>query len=113
VIQDRQMVDKNYDRDVRVKATSIPASRKMDEAYKQMENGNAPQAQAANNEAINMLQALGYIDGGDDLKQQEARYRQNLKVMNQPPPAESAPAKDFLKKQKEEERSNQQSDSAH
>ena len=112
VIQDRQMVDKNYDRDVRVKATSILASRKMDEAYKQVASGNVAAAQAANAEAIQILGEAPLVDA-KDLEQQKARYQEDNDHLKAPMPADAPATQHFLKKQKEEERSNQQSDTAH
>jgi len=112
VIQDQQMVDKNYDRDVRVKATSILASRKMDEAYKQIAGGNVAAAQAANAEAIQILGEAPIVDA-KDLEQQKLRYQKSQQQLQAPMPANQPATEDFLKKQKEEERSNQQADTAH
>src|SRR5262249_54392902 len=101
-------------RDVRVKAASIMAAKKEDEAYKYLENGEQDKAKASNSEAIEMLRSLGYV-AGDDLKQQEARYMDAQQQLARPAEemAPSSPvAKDFLKKQKEIERKNKQAKDA-
>ena len=105
VISDMAMVEKNYDKDVRQRKESIVASRNMEKAYELYEQGKADDAQKLATETVETLKALGYV-GTEQYKRYESNL-QNLDAATAPSPA-SAPAKDFLKKQKAEERKVQQ-----
>lgn len=106
VIEDSQMVAKNVDRDVNVKVESVAASKRMEEAYKLYESGDAGAAGRVANETIQKLNSLGYTE----VQAQASRYDEFMKQANSPP-AEVAPEakKDMLKKQKAAERESAQS----
>jgi Ca-activated chloride channel family protein len=105
VISDINMVNSNFDKDIRERSQSVLASRKMEKAYALYEEGKADEAQNLANDTVEQLKALGYIG-----TEQVERYEQNAKTMGLAPSPASAPAKDFLKKQKEAERNLQQSE---
>jgi Ca-activated chloride channel family protein len=105
VISDIHMVQKNDDKEIMQRKESVVASRNMEKAYELYEQGRADEAQLVAEETVNRLQSLGYVD-----TDQYKRYKANMKNLDAAtalPPA-SAPAKDFLKKQKAEERKVQQ-----
>jgi Ca-activated chloride channel family protein len=104
VISDVNMVNNNYDKDIRQRSQSVIASRKMEQAYALYEEGKADEAQSLANDTVEKLKALGYIGNADQVK----RYESNVKTLNAGASPASAPAKDFLKKQKEAERDLQQ-----
>ena len=105
VISDINMVNNNFDKDIRQRSQSVLASRKMEKAYALYEEGKADEAQNLANDTVEQLKALGYVG-----TEQVERYEQNAKTMGLAPSPASAPAKDFLKKQKEAERNLQQSE---
>jgi len=105
VINDIHMVQKSEDKEIRQRKESVLASRNMERAYELYEQGKADEAQSMAEETVNRLQSLGYTDS-DQFKRYKANMK-NLDAATAPPPA-SAPAKDFLKKQKLEERKVQQ-----
>ena len=104
VISDVNTVNNNYDKDIRQRSQSIIASRKMEQAYALYEEGKADEAQSLAAETVENLKSLGYIDDA-----QVKRYESNVRTLGATAPA-SAPAKDFLKKQKEQERDLQQNE---
>ncbi len=107
VIEDERIVQANFDQEVNAKAASVTASKKMEEAYRLYEDGKADKAYEAAARANDELKALGYVAN----EAQVARYEKMVQQMA--PGAAPAPTtvagKDFLKKQKEEERKTQQS----
>jgi Ca-activated chloride channel homolog len=106
VISDIAMVNSNYDKDIRQRSQSVLASRNMEKAYALYEEGRADEAKKLATETTEQLRSLGYIGNEDQVK----RYESNAKTMGLAPSPASAPAKDFLKKQKEEERNLQQNE---
>ena len=105
VISDINMVNSNFDKDIRQRSQSVLASRKMEKAYALYEEGKADEAQNLANDTVEELKALGYV-----ATEQVQRYEQNAKTMGLAPSPASPPAKDFLKKQKEAERDLQQNE---
>jgi hypothetical protein len=98
------MVEKNEDKEIRERKESISASRNMEKAYELYEQGRDDEAQSLANDTLNKLESLGYVG-----TTQYKRYQSNVENLNGAKMApSSAPAKDFLKKQKEEERKLQQ-----
>lgn len=106
VISDINMVNSNFDKEIRERSQSVLASRKMEKAYALYEEGKADEAQSLANETVEQLKALGYIGNEDQVK----RYEQNASTLGGAIAPSSAPAKDFLKKQKEQERDLQQNE---
>jgi Ca-activated chloride channel family protein len=105
VISDMAMVEKNYDRDLRQRKESIAASRKMEKAYELYEQGRADEAYTLANDTVKELESLGYVGNEEQVK----RYKSNVQNLAPSAPAPSTQAgKDFLKKQKVEERKVQQ-----
>ena len=106
VIQDQNLVAGNYSHDVQSKVSQVNASNKMKTAYRLLEEGKREDAYKLANQAQNELSALGYIEN----RVQAARYKNMLLQMDPaaPPPSEQD-AKDMLKKQKEAERNEVQS----
>ena len=106
VISDIHMVKNNEDKDMKQRSESIIASRNMEKAYALYEEGKADEAQAVAQEVVQRLKTEGSENVG-----QIKRYDSNLMNLTPAaPPAESEPAKDFLKKQKEAERDLQQNE---
>lgn len=103
VVEDRQVVASNMDRDVNMKVASVSASKKMELAYKKLEEGDQAGANQVANEAVQQLRSLGYAEA----KPQEARYDKFLQATDAPPMSDDQ-AKDVLKKNKEAERNAQQ-----
>ncbi|HSE42513.1 MAG TPA: VWA domain-containing protein [Acidobacteriota bacterium] len=104
VVSDIHMVEKNEDKEIRERKESILASRNMEKAYELYEQGRDDEAQSLANDTLNKLESLGYVGTS-----QYKRYQSNVENLNGAKMApSSAPAKDFLKKQKEEERKLQQ-----
>jgi Ca-activated chloride channel family protein len=107
VIKDQTIVMKNLDEEVNKRAASVVASKEMQQAYALYEEGKNDEAFGRAQQVVDKLRALGYVEGD-----QINRYEQNVLRMDPTkaaPPA-SAVGKDFLKKQKEEERKVQQND---
>jgi len=106
VISDIAMVKSNEDKDMKQRSESIIASRDMEKAYALYEEGKADEAQAVAQEAVERLKT----EGASNVRQIQ-RYDGNIMNLNAAaPPPSSAPAKDFLKKQKEQERDLQQNE---
>lgn len=106
VIADIAMVKSNEDKDVKQRSESIIASRDMEKAYALYEEGKADEAEAVAQQAVQRLKTEGASNVG-----QIQRYDGNIMNLNAAaPPPSSAPAKDFLKKQKEQERDLQQNE---
>lgn len=106
VISDIAMVKSNEDKDMKQRSESIIASRDMEKAYALYEEGKADEAEAVAQEAVQRLKTEGASNVG-----QIQRYDGNIMNLNAAaPPPSSAPAKDFLKKQKEQERDLQQNE---
>lgn len=107
VISDIHTVKNNDDKEIRERSESVIASREMEKAYALYEEGKADEAQSVAEQAFERLKTQGASNVG-----QIKRYDMNMKNLNAataPLPA-SEPAKDFLKKQKEEERKVQQTE---
>lgn len=101
VVEDQNLVAKNYSRDVQTKVSQVAASKRMQEAYQLIESGDREDAYRVAYEAAATLNSLGYVEN----KAQAARYNDLLKKLNPSAPAPSEKdAKDFLKKEKEAER---------
>lgn len=106
VIADIAMVKSNEDKDMKQRSESIIASRDMEKAYALYEEGKADEAEAVAQQAVQRLKTEGASNVG-----QIQRYDGNIMNLNAAaPPPSSAPAKDFLKKQKEQERDLQQNE---
>lgn len=106
VISDIAMVKSNEDKDMKQRSESIIASRDMEKAYALYEEGKADEAEAVAQQAVQRLKTEGASNVG-----QIQRYDGNIMNLNAAaPPPSSAPAKDFLKKQKEQERDLQQNE---
>jgi Ca-activated chloride channel homolog len=106
VISDIAMVRSNEDKDMKQRSESIIASRDMEKAYALYEEGKADEAEAVAQKAVQRLKT----EGGSNVGQIQ-RYDGNIMNLNAAaPPPSSAPAKDFLKKQKEQERDLQQNE---
>lgn len=107
VISDMNMVKSNEDKDMKQRSESILASRDMEKAYALYEEGKADEAQLVAGQAVQRLRTQG-ASNVDQIKRYDMNMI-NLDAKTAPAP-ESAPAKDFLKKQKEEERNLQQNE---
>jgi Ca-activated chloride channel homolog len=106
VIADMAMVKSNEDKDMKQRSESIIASRDMEKAYALYEEGKADEAEVVAQKAVQRLKTEGASNVG-----QIQRYDGNMINLNAAaPPPSSAPAKDFLKKQKEQERDLQQNE---
>jgi hypothetical protein len=105
VIEDQQMVLSNFDHKVQAKVASITASQSMEAAYKEYEQGNQVEAQRMATDANEKLKALGYLEN----QGQSKRYESFIQTLNTPAAAAPEYKKDVLKKQKEAERTVQQS----
>jgi Ca-activated chloride channel homolog len=106
VISDIAMVKSNEDKDMKQRSESIIASRDMEKAYTLYEQGKADEAEAVAQQAVQRLKT----EGAENVRQIE-RYDSNIINLGAAAPApETPPAKDFLKKQKEEERKVQQTE---
>ncbi len=105
VIEDSAVVQKNYDERIQSKVASINASKKMEEAYRQLETGQSDSAKKS------ALDALGYLSGGApaEVAPQRSRYNEFIQAMSAPAPMSEEKTKDVLKKQKEADRNAQQS----
>jgi hypothetical protein len=107
VINDQKVVQKNFNDDIRKRAAEVVASRDMQQAYALYESGESDRAYSLAKETVEKLDALGYAD-----EAQVQRYQENLQRMD--PKNAAAPSsvagKDFLKKQKAEERKVQQNE---
>ena len=108
VIEDRKVVAANYDKEVQSKVASVAASKRMEEAYKKLEEGDRDGAYFLAEEAAEKLKSLGYVSN----QQQVARYD---KFVSELAPAASpmppAKQKDILKKNKAADRNAQQANS--
>lgn len=108
VVEDRQLVATNLDRDVNLKVQSVNASKQMQAAYQRLEAGDkagAGRIAQQAKEELDKLQALGYVEAAP----QAARYDEFAKTVNSPAPMSEEQAKDILKKNKEAERTAEQS----
>ena len=102
VIEDRAVVQKNYDEKIQSKVASVTASKTMEEAYQKLEAGQSEEAKGL------ALRALGYLSpAAPEAAPQRSRYNDFLQTLNAPATAETT--KDMLKKQKEADRNAQQS----
>jgi len=104
VIEDKTLVAKNESSEVRAKVAQVEAVAKMDQAYKLLESGDRDNAYKLATETTERLRSLGYVEN----KRQISRYDKMLQALDEP----SAPAveKDLLKKAKEAERIEAQSE---
>jgi hypothetical protein len=106
VIRDQNLVAGSYSHDVQSKVSQVNASNKMQTAYRLFEQGKREDAYKLASSAQDELKALGYVEN----RAQVARYKNMLLQLDpaSPPPSEQD-AKDMLKKQKEAERNEVQS----
>jgi Ca-activated chloride channel homolog len=102
VIEDRNTVAANYDRDVQSKVVAVEASKKMEEAYRRLESGDDKGAFEVAQKANSELRALGYVQN----KAQVSRYDEFTKSLSAPAAPEAR--KDILKKQKAADRTARQ-----
>jgi hypothetical protein len=103
VIDDRNVVAKNFDEKVQSKVVSVEAAKKMEEAYRRLELGDRDGAYEVAQRTWSELESLGYVQN----EKQVLRYRSLMNDLAVP----MAPTqqKDVLKKQKAADRNAQQS----
>jgi Ca-activated chloride channel family protein len=107
VVEDQNLVAKNFSREVQTKVSQVVASRRMQEAYRLLEEGKREDAYNVAYDAEQKLRSLGYVEN----KAQLNRYKSVLGMLSPATAALSEPdAKDMLKKQKEAERTEVQSE---
>lgn len=104
VIEDKTLVAKNESSEVRAKVSQVAAIEKMEQAFQMLESGDRDNAYKLATETTDRLRSLGYVEN----KRQISRYDKMLQALAEP----SAPAaeKDLLKKAKEAERIEAQSE---
>ncbi len=107
VIEDRKVVAANYDREVQSKVAAVEASKKMEEAYRRLEEGDKDGAHEIAQETLFELKALGYAGN----EKQITRYDTFVNDLGAPAPMAPGRQKDILKKQKAADRNAQQSTS--
>lgn len=108
IIEDKTVVADNIDPQVNSKAAGNIASRKMEEAYRLYENGETDKAYELSRQTTDELKSLGYVGNEAQVERYEQAAQQLAPASA--PALNSPKAKDFLKKQKESERTTQQSD---
>jgi Ca-activated chloride channel family protein len=107
VVEDQNLVAKNFSREVQTKVSQVAASRRMQEAYRLLEEGKREDAYNVAYDAEQKLRSLGYVEN----KAQLNRYKSVLGMLSPATAALSEPdAKDMLKKQKEADRTEVQSE---
>lgn len=105
VIEDQALVTKNYDDDVQSKVASVNASKKMEQAYQELERGNTEIAEKLAVNANEELKSLGYAVNAP----QSERYDGFLKLFRSGAVKDETRKRDQLKKQKAADREAQQS----
>lgn len=105
VVEDQALVKKNYDDDVQSKVASVNASKRMEQAYELLEQGDTAAAEAVATSANEELKSLGYVTNAP----QAERYDGFLKLFRSGAVKDETQKRDQLKKQKESDRLAQQS----
>jgi Ca-activated chloride channel homolog len=105
VIEDRKVVQSNFNHEVQAKVASILASKTMEKAYQKWEEGDQANAQRLANDANEKLKSLGYLEN----QKQAERYEGFARTLSAPAAQAPEQKKDILKKQKEADRQVQQS----
>ncbi len=104
VIEDRNTVAANYDREVQSKVAAVEASKKMEEAYRRWESGDDKGAYDVAQEANSELRALGYTQNDA----QVSRYDELVNALSAPAAVAPEAKKDILKRQKAADRNARQ-----
>lgn len=104
VIEDKTVVAKNESSEVRAKVSQVAAIEKMEQALHLFESGDRDNAYKLATETTDRLRSLGYVEN----KRQISRYDKMLQALAEP--AAPAQEKDLLKKAKEAERTEAQSE---